>query len=309
MLISFVMPAYKAEFLKPALDSIVNQTNRDWELIVVDDCSPEDLYSVVKPYCEHYNNVFYYRNDENIGGSDLVGQWNHSISFAKGDWIVMASDDDMYDPRFCEVMEDEIKKYPNVDLFRSRLNQIDANGDCVYVEDVCSHFASKYCFLYDWLTARFCTCIGNYLFRRIALDRVGGFLNFPSAFGSDVATPVALSVNGVINTSEVLYTYRISGIHLSSSVAKTEDKLKGITMLYDWLFKLDYEEPSSEDDKRFNAIINRQYMYRKCIYDYYNSAVKFLPLSKLYMLRYCSVATYTDRTIILLRWIKNKLVG
>ena len=44
---SFVLPAYKARFFKEALDSILNQTYNDFELIIVNDASPEDLDSIV----------------------------------------------------------------------------------------------------------------------------------------------------------------------------------------------------------------------------------------------------------------------
>ena len=45
---SFVLPAYKARFFRDALDSILAQTYKDFELVIVNDASPEDLDSIVK---------------------------------------------------------------------------------------------------------------------------------------------------------------------------------------------------------------------------------------------------------------------
>ena len=68
---SITIPAYKSQFLKEAIESVVYQTYQDWELIIVDDCSPENLYSIVKPYLSN-NKIHYYLNEKNIGAEHLV---------------------------------------------------------------------------------------------------------------------------------------------------------------------------------------------------------------------------------------------
>ena len=47
---SFVLPAYKAKYFREAIDSILNQTYADFELVIVNDASPEDLDSIVNSY-------------------------------------------------------------------------------------------------------------------------------------------------------------------------------------------------------------------------------------------------------------------
>ena len=46
--VSFILPAWKASYLEEAIRSIVGQTASDWELVVVDDCSPEPLRQIVE---------------------------------------------------------------------------------------------------------------------------------------------------------------------------------------------------------------------------------------------------------------------
>jgi glycosyltransferase involved in cell wall biosynthesis len=77
---SFVLPAYKAKYLKESIDSIINQTYADCELIIVNDASPEDVDSIVTSYSDE--RIQYYRNEKNIGGTDLVAPWNYCISYA-----------------------------------------------------------------------------------------------------------------------------------------------------------------------------------------------------------------------------------
>ena len=79
---SFVLPAYKACYFKEALDSILNQTYSDFELIIVNDASPEDLDSIVSQYDDP--RITYYKNETNIGGKNLVEQWNKSLAYANG---------------------------------------------------------------------------------------------------------------------------------------------------------------------------------------------------------------------------------
>ena len=61
---SFVLPAYKAKYLKEAIDSILGQTYTDFELIIVNDASPEDVDSIVAAYDD--KRMQYYKNEKNL---------------------------------------------------------------------------------------------------------------------------------------------------------------------------------------------------------------------------------------------------
>lgn len=306
-MISFVMPAYKARFLKQAIESILCQTLSDWELVIVDDKSPENLKSVVDKYSDP--RIRYYRNEHNLGGENLVRQWNYCITLAKGDWIALAADDDLYSPTFCEECLRLIKKYPTVDLVRARVLQIDESGKPLWNDGVLSEITNKYEFLYDWLTAKAFTCIGNYLFRKEALMKMGGFMDYPCAFGSDIATPIALSKNGVANTADMLFSFRQSGQHLSADTSRFKEKIAGITQLSEWFRNLKYEEPENEADKQFYSILNEKYLHDKCVYDYFNLVIKNVPFSDLSRyLSSCKLADNSDRLMMFLRWIKNRIL-
>ena len=120
------MPAWKSRFLREAIASIVGQTCPDWELVVVDDCSPEPLQAIVAEFSDP--RIRYERNAHNIGGSDLVAQWNHCLDFAKGEYVVMAGDDDRYRPEFCAECLRLADKYPQVDVIHASVQPIDEKG-------------------------------------------------------------------------------------------------------------------------------------------------------------------------------------
>lgn len=92
--VSVLIPAYKSKFLRQMLDSLVSQTYSNIEIIVVDDDSPNNLRQIVDEIEDI--RIKYHRNPINIGGENLVSNWNHVLEYATGDLTVLASDDDIY---------------------------------------------------------------------------------------------------------------------------------------------------------------------------------------------------------------------
>ena len=252
--------------------------------------------------------IRYIRNEKNLGGENLVRQWNHSISFATGDYIVLAADDDLYKPTFCEEVIRLAEKYPAVDLIHSSVEQIDENGAHLWDDSILPEFTSKYEYLNWWLTGRSFTCIGNFAFKRQPLLEMGGFMDFPCAFGSDIATPISLSENGVANTREMLFCFRQSTQHMSADSSRFKEKLEGISKLSEFLRAIRYEEPDNPKDKAFYSIVNEDFLHKKCVYDYFNLVVKYLPINDLFpFLRLCRLANQKDKLMMILRWIKRRI--
>ena len=300
------MPAWKSRYLREALQSIVQQTSPDWELVVVDDCSPEPLKEIVSAFED--DRIRYVRNDRNIGGSDLVAQWNHCITFATGDYVVLAADDDIYRPGFCAECIRLAEKYPEVDLIHASVEQIDGEGKHLGDDSILPEFTNKYAYLNWWVTGRVFTCVGNFAFKRSALMELGGFINFPCAFCSDVATPLALSQKGVANTSEMLFCFRISDQHLSSDSSRFEEKLEALSLMSEWLQAIDYEIPEDPEDRAYYSVINPDYLHRKIVYEYFNLILNNVPLKQLpHYLRLCRLATPKDKLMMVLRWFKRRL--
>lgn len=305
--LSFILPAWKARFLHEAVESIVSQTCPDWELVVVDDCSPEALEPIVSAFADP--RIRYVRNPENLGGKNLVHQWNHSIGYATGDYVVLAADDDRYKPAFCEEVLRLAGKYPEVDLIHASVEQIDENGDHLWDDSILPEWISKYEYLNTWLTGRTFTCIGNFAFRRTALRDLGGFIDFPCAFGSDIATPIALSRNGVANTQDMLFCFRQSAQHLSADSSRFKEKLEAISRLSEWLQAIDYETPDNPADQAFYAILTPDFLHRKVVFDYFNLVLQFVPPVRLpEYLRLCRLATGRDKAMMVLRRIKRLLL-
>lgn len=216
---SFVMPAYKGQFIRESILSILNQDYKDFELIVVDDASPDNLESIVSEFQDE--RIRFYRNEKNIGGSDLVAQWNHSLEFARGEWVVLATDDDVYEPAFLSTADYLLAQYPSVDLFHSRICHCDEQLKPFKFEPPLPDYASYEEFFY-MMYHGILGGIPQYMFRLKALKDKGGFYSLPKAQGSDDISALMLAKNGVVCSGRILTRFRYSGLNMSEGPYQKE---------------------------------------------------------------------------------------
>lgn len=247
---SFVLPAYKAKYFKEAIDSILNQTYVNFELVIVNDASPEDLDSIVDSYED--KRIRYYKNEQNVGGKDLVAQWNHSITYARGEYLILASDDDVYSPLYLEKMDALVDKYPNVNVFRPRVKRINNKGDIVRIEGYQPEYLTKLEYLYAWTNLWIGSGVPFYIFKREALLAIGGFASYPLAWFSDDATVLRLMHPGIVTCNMTLFTFRLSTESISTtqnSKVSLSAKLKATKMFCEEHNKIigDYIPQSKED--------------------------------------------------------------
>lgn len=93
-LVSIIMPSYNtAEFIKKSIESVMNQTYQNWELIIVDDCSTDHTDEVVKSIEDE--RIIYLKNDKNSGAA--ISR-NKALRKASGKWIAFLDSDDLWMP-------------------------------------------------------------------------------------------------------------------------------------------------------------------------------------------------------------------
>ncbi len=92
-MISVCIPTYNgSKYLKECLQSVQEQTYTDFEIIVCDDCSTDNTFEIVKNFQEKDSRIKLTVNKNNLG---LVGNWNHCIELANGEWIKFVFQDDL----------------------------------------------------------------------------------------------------------------------------------------------------------------------------------------------------------------------
>lgn len=100
-MVSVIIPNYNhSKYLAQRIDSILNQTYKDYELIILDDCSDDDSRKIIGEYLTFHPEIIISFNLKNSGSP--FAQWNHGVSLAKGEYIWIAESDDSAEVTFLE---------------------------------------------------------------------------------------------------------------------------------------------------------------------------------------------------------------
>lgn len=280
---SFIMPVYKGKFLEEAINSVLNQSYNNFELIIINDASPENLIEIISSF--HSSKIKYYENKQNIGGKDLVKNWNDCIQYATGEYLILASDDDVYYSDFLQSVSILVKEYPDVDLLRSRVCRINNEGDMIDVDQMYQTYMSQKMFMLYW-SKGLINCISNYVFRTKALVDEGGFISFPCAWFSDDATIISMAKNGMVNTSLILFRFRSSDINISGqyNFEILKKKIYATDLFYDWFTCSIYRMGFSSDEQL--ELVTLHYM-RLYVVKMLQKNISMIPLSRFaYVMKY-----------------------
>lgn len=110
--VSILMPVYKtAHFLRESMESMLSQTFEDFELIVLDDCSPDNAEEILDTYPDP--RIVRYKGDNNVGLSNIL---NVGIAMARGKYIARMDSDDISLPNRLQVQVDYLESHPEIDL-------------------------------------------------------------------------------------------------------------------------------------------------------------------------------------------------
>lgn len=186
--LAIVIPAYKIDFFESVLESLAKQTNKNFTVYIGIDASKADFEQIIKKY-ENLLDIVFKRFSENLGGKDLVAQWNRCIELTNGEpWIWLFSDDDMMSPDCVECFYQEIVKGANFDLYHFDIDAIDENNHVIFK---CRRFPKILTSL-DFYKGKenddLDSFVVEYVFSRKVFEETGGFQNFDLAWGADIAT-------------------------------------------------------------------------------------------------------------------------
>ena len=93
---SIIMATYNSsKYIKETINSIIQQSTNDWELLITDDCSTDETFDILKRYADKYKSIKAWKNDVNSGAA--VAR-NYSIKNAQGRYIAFLDSDDLWYP-------------------------------------------------------------------------------------------------------------------------------------------------------------------------------------------------------------------
>jgi glycosyltransferase involved in cell wall biosynthesis len=160
--VSVILTAYnRPDYLKQAIDSYMIQDYVDKELIIVNDGSDNDIYSVVKKYLKNDNVYYIEKKNVNVAHARNVG-----MLFATGDYVTCLDDDDMfYDAQSLSIRADALKES---DVVYTDAEDISAGGE--HMKDVMCGPITK-----QGILSRDTIYIGTMMWKSGAIKSVGGF--------------------------------------------------------------------------------------------------------------------------------------
>lgn len=126
-LVSVIMGIYNtAESLPASIESLINQTYTNWELIMCDDCSTDNTYEVALEYANKYDNIKVVKNEEN---KKLAYSLNHCLKYAQGEYIARMDADDICLPQRFEKQVKFLEDNTHLSVVGTSMTRFNENGD------------------------------------------------------------------------------------------------------------------------------------------------------------------------------------
>lgn len=260
------IPAYKDNFLALCINSILQQTYKNFEIVIVNDCSPNNIKSVINDFKD--TKIKYFENEKNIGKENLVKNWNKCLELARGEYFILMGDDDILEKNYLEEFSKLIDKYPSLDIFHCRTTIIDENSIPVELTPSWPEYENLYEMMMHRVRNLRMQYISDFVFRTEKLKSIGGFYPLPLAWGTDDLTAfIVASEKGIAHINIPLLKYRKSNINLSA-IGDPLKKIEAINLQQEWFTKFLNNEPDNKFDLLNYRIIKNelhQYIKRKKI--------------------------------------------
>lgn len=264
-LVSIVVPIYKVpeKYLRQCIESCVNQTLKDIEIILVDDGSPDNCGKICDMYAAKDRRIKVVHKEN--GG--LVSSRNAGYKVATGEWFAFVDGDDWISKDMCEKLSEAIKKNPDADVLfwklafelenKTILGKFEWREErktVVYNGKECKNLALK---VLDYDSGISSAC--NKLIRRDYAVK-NGINHNPTLRqgieGYDFSMRAFYHANNVVYLNEYFYHYRYNRDSISKSV-----NYKNSDYIVDGFKVLKEEVSSYPERERFSIILNQRICY------------------------------------------------
>jgi len=222
--LSVCIPVYNgAEYLREAIDSVLNQDFTDFDLIMIDNQSTDNTVDIIKSYKDP--RVKFYQNETNLG---MLGNWNRALTLAQGEYIKLLPADDILFPgsltHQVNILDQDTDH--SIALVTGRRNVIDAKGKLLFTRG----FSSQSMEVNGIKAINKVIRMGNnpigepgsVMFRKSILSKAGNF--DPDIFYvMDLNMWLKMLLHGNLYSSkEIVCSFRISPVSESTRIVDTQ---------------------------------------------------------------------------------------
>ena len=201
-LISVLMPVYNVKaYVEEAVNSVLNQTYKNIELVIVDDASTDGTYEVLLDLQKKDSRICLYHNELN---SKICKTLNKALKYAKGKLIARMDGDDISVPRRLEVLKGYLDSHPDISLVGSWNIAIDEMGRCISPKKYpCGNIAIK-------KGNKFMSSVSHFWMARYEVYKeLNGYRNIPYAEDYDFLLRGEINGYKYANVAQYLYKMRI----------------------------------------------------------------------------------------------------
>ncbi|OUP73979.1 hypothetical protein B5F09_10935 [Erysipelatoclostridium sp. An173] len=262
--VSIVMPNYNgAQYIKESIDSVLNQTYKDYELIIIDDCSTDNSKEIINSFSDSRIIKIFSEKNRHVAYTANLG-----FKSAKGEYIARIDSDDVWENDKLEKQVKYMDENPECGACFTRVNIIDENSkkanekypDIDFLFNHEENKSSK-----EWIHYFFekgnCLCNPSALIRTNILDKVGRNYNVACVPAQDFDMWVRLVIKAPIYIlEERLTNYRwtnsedkISGNDASSEIAFYNIHTLIRKNIFDYMTDQEFKEYFSDFFKNSNS--------------------------------------------------------
>ena len=207
--ISVVIPAYNgvSRYVEPAMASVLAQTFRDFELIVVDDASSDDTVRLISAYPQAHC----VRRTHN--GGQTVAR-NNGAQLARGELLAFLDQDDLWEPTFLEELTAVLERNPEAAVIHSDGFQVNERNEILHYDSAMKQTAS----ITQLLRGGHDTATSGSLMRKRCFDSVGGYDERLSIW-EDIDLAIRLYHRWpIIHVPKPLYRHRLYAFNASRGI-------------------------------------------------------------------------------------------
>jgi len=216
-MLAIVIPFFKITFFEDTLQSLANQTNKNFKVYIGDDASPENPKYLLEIYKDTF--IYHYKRfDSNLGGESLTKQWERCIDMVGNEgWIMVLGDDDTISNNFVEAFYnnlDELNRL-KIDVVRYTTVVINEHGEEISKTHKHPKLETSTDFLMRKLKGGTRSSLSEFIFKREVLENIK-FKNLPLAWYSDYLAVLECSNFGNMYTiNEAIVSFRLSGLNIT----------------------------------------------------------------------------------------------
>ena len=127
MNVTIAIPTFnRSRYIGKAIESVLEQTYQDFELLVIDNASTDNTEDVVHSFMD--KRIRYVKNEKNIG---IIGNWNKCVQLSSGKYLTILGDDDILSKRFLEESMAVHNSHPTVGFTFAHCNKVDETGNFI----------------------------------------------------------------------------------------------------------------------------------------------------------------------------------